>query len=164
VATLAACTPDGGGYYGDTAARLPDSETCHFQGLDVVCVQHRDGQPDVTTTDSPPMSTNPGDQVPDYQTMANNWTDKHLATTWPPAPEPGREQYLTPYEESQSDDFRPFAPLRMCADGTMWDPIKIHHCPDGNPGVVQWIHSDGTVVTVDASSPHGIRWNGGEVQ
>lgn len=157
VFATAACDPNDLAIAGETI-----SEQCHFQGDNVVCVQHRKDAPDTQTVDSPGYDTTPGDPGPDYQAMASNWEDAHVSV-WPPAPEPGREQYLTPYEDSLPNEDRPFAPERHCRDGSMWwDLSKL--CPDGNPGTVTWVHHDGTRVTIGPNSPRGIRWNAGEVR
>lgn len=141
----------------------PDAEDCQFRGVNVACVQHWVGKPDTTTLESPAVSDVPGDPALTYDELANHWSDRHI-TAWPPRPEPGREQYLTPFEETLGNDYRPFTPLRMCADGTMWDPARIPRCPDGNTGSVGWVHQDGTRVTLGPNSPTGVRWNGGEIR
>jgi hypothetical protein len=158
IATAVACDPNDLAVAGEAI-----SEQCHFQGDDVACVQHRKDAPDTQTLDHPAYDTTPGDPGPDYGPMAEHWEDTHIGA-WPPAPEPGREQYLTPYEDRLPNDYRPFSPIRHCADGSMWDPAKIHRCPNGNPGTITWVHHDGTVVTIGPDSPRGIRWNGGEIR
>ena len=148
------------------ACEIPDAPTgeeCQFRGVDVVCTQHWDGKPDTTTVESPTLSDVSGDPVLSYENITQNWYERHPHIAWPPKPEPGREQDFTPYEESLSNDYRPLSPTRHCADGSMWEPSKVAHCPDGNPGTVTWVHHDGTVVTIGPNSPTGRRWNGGEI-
>lgn len=147
----------------DPGKPSPTSEQCHFRGNDVACVQHWDGQPDTTTVDSPDYDLVAGDPGPDYDALSSRFSGLDHPSAWPPAPEPGREQYLTPYEDSLSNDDRPFAPERHCRDGSSW-LTSVKTCPDGNPGTVSWVHHDGTRVTINPDSPTGIRWNGGQVQ
>ena len=147
----------------DPVKPSPTSEQCHFQGNDVVCVQHWEDHPDTILAESPDYDLVPGDPGPDYTTLAAKFGHLDHPSAWPPAPEPGREQYLTPYEDSLSNDDRPFAPERHCRDGSSWlDLSKM--CPDGNLGTVSWVHHDGTRVTIGPNSPTGIRWNGGEIR
>lgn len=147
----------------EPAPPSPASEQCHFQGNDVMCVQHWGNKLDTTTVDSPDYNLVPGDPGPDYTMLSSRFSTLDHPSAWPPAPEPGREQYLTPYEDSLSDEDRPFAPERHCRDGSAWwDLSKM--CPDGNPGTITWIHHDGTRVVVGPNSPTGIRWNGGLVR
>ena len=122
------------------SAPLPPRPTevdCTFRGdAEVVCVRQWETGPATTTVLPWPVTQ---DQRSDLIREGVNW---------PPRPESGREQYLTPLEVTAAGYNKPLAPRRHCPDGTFWYPWVLD-CPDLSQGYVSWVHHDGTEVIIN---------------
>ena len=113
-AVLSLTTPPGAvdSFLARLSAPLPPRPTgvdCTFRGdAEVVCVRQWETGPATTTVLPWPVTQ---DQRSDLIREGVNW---------PPRPESGREQHLTPLEVTAPGYNKPLAPRRHCPDGTFW--------------------------------------------